>query len=87
MNYPRINKLGLKIIEEPYPHIPASVLNKALNDYGIDLDKFSEYFGINTVMMIEKGKYAGEAGIYPCDIELALDRMESGREMTDEEWD
>ena len=85
--YPYLEKLGLKIEQEPYPHIPAPVLLDALKEHGIDIDKFHEYFGVNTTLRIEKGKYAGKAGLYPCDIESALERMKTGREMTTEEWD
>jgi hypothetical protein len=46
------------------------VLDKALKNSGIDRDKFSEYFGMQT---------CHEGGLYPWDVEPVLERMMSGK--------
>ena len=87
MNYPNIEKLGIKIVQKPYPHIPASVLNKALKKHKLSMKKFDECFGVHTVLEIEDEKGGHEAGLYPWDCEQALNRMITGRIPTVEEWD
>ncbi len=70
MKYNRIEQLGIVITENPIEHIEFDVLDKALKNNGIDRDKFSEYFGMQT---------CHEGGLYPWDVESVLERMMSGK--------
>ena len=48
MTYKRIDQIGAVITESPIPHIKFDVLNESLEKSGLDLDKFIEYFGVQT---------------------------------------
>jgi len=70
MTYKRIDQIGAVITESPIPHIKFDVLNESLEKSGLDRDKFSQYFGVQTC-------YQG--GLYPWDVESVLERMMSGK--------
>jgi hypothetical protein len=70
MKYNRIDQLGIVITENQIEHIEFDVLDKALKNSGIDRDKFSEYFGMQT---------CHEGGLYPWDVEPVLERLMSGK--------
>ena len=67
--YPRCEQIGATIFLEPVPHIPRSKLLKCLEDAGLDIDKYSELYGIQTQCTY---------GPYPWDVEAVLERMMSG---------
>jgi hypothetical protein len=68
--YPRCEQIGATIFLEPVPHIPRSKLLKCLEDAGIDIDKYSELYGIQTQCTYSP---------YPWDVEAVLERMMSGK--------
>jgi len=70
VKYNRIDQLGIVITDNPIEHIEFDALDKALKNSGIDRDKFSEYFGMQTCY---------EKGLYPWDVEPVLERMMSGK--------
>jgi len=70
MKYNRLDQLGIVITESPIEHIEFDILDKALNKNGINRDKFSELFGIQTCY---------DKGLYPWDVEPVLERMMSGK--------
>lgn len=73
--YPNIKKLGLKIIKKPTSHIPSGELRAILSKNNMDVRVFNAYFGIHTCLKIEDGKYKGQNGLYPCDVENILAKM------------
>ena len=74
-DYPRLEKLGVKINMEPFPHVRNEELNDALKKAGMSVEKFSEYFGVQTCLMCDDGT----AGLYPWDCESTLERLISGK--------
>lgn len=66
MNYPLLTKLGVKIEKEPVAHIKRAELIAKLAKHKIDLEKFDEYFGVQTCFI---------DGPYPWDVEAVLERM------------
>lgn len=72
-SYPQINRLGLKIYNEPISHILSEDLTKAMSR--VDRKKFSEYFGIQTCLLRDDGK----SGLYLWDVEAILEKMYSGK--------
>ena len=65
-SYPKISTMGLKIYEEPYPHVLASDLRKVLTKER--QDKFQKLCSFKTVLHLDNG----EVGIYPWDVENLL---------------
>jgi hypothetical protein len=72
--YPNLIKLGVEIHNEPYPHIYWDDLDAALKKNNLDKEKFSKYFGAQTMILIN-----GKACPYPHDVEAVLERMKSGK--------
>ena len=72
-SYPHINRLGLKIYNEPISHILPDDLDKVMSK--ADRKKFSEYFGIQTMLLRDDMR----AGLYLWDVEAVLERMYSGK--------
>ena len=70
MTYKRIDQIGCVVTESPIPHIKYAALDEAIERAGLDREKFSEYFGVQTC-------YQG--GLYPWDVEDVLERMMSGK--------
>lgn len=70
MSYKRIEQIGCVVTESPIPHVKFDDLNEAINKAGLDREKFSEYFGIQT---------CHQDGLYPWDVESVLERMMSGK--------
>ena len=77
--YPRIKQLGMTVIEDPVQHVTWTDLDEKVIDGGLDREKFSDYFGVQTC-------YA--RGPYPWDVEAVLERMMSGQLTgTQKYWD
>jgi hypothetical protein len=77
--YPYIEKLGLKVVEEPIAHINRYKLIKALKKYRIT-KKFNEYFGTGQTQYVD--------GPYPYDVEAVLVRIfENKLTGTQKFWD
>ena len=72
--YPRIAQLGLTVYRNEYPHLDPIELDIALLRAKLDVDKFWELFGVQTMILID-----GRGCPYPCDVEAVLERMMSGR--------
>lgn len=68
--YPRLHQIGCNVKREPMDHVPWTELDAAINDAGLDRERFSELFGVQTC-------YA--RGPYPWDVEAVLVRMMSGQ--------
>ena len=68
--YPRINKLGLKVLyKKDMPYVDRKKLVTALRKHKI-VKKFSELFGIQTAFV---------EGPYAYDVEAVLERIYSGK--------
>lgn len=72
ISYHHINRLGLKIYNEPISHILSEDLTKAMSK--ADRKKFSEYFGIRTCFSVE-----GKVALYPWDVEGVLEEMDKNK--------
>ncbi len=68
--YPRLEQIGCNVKHEPMDHVPWTELDAAINDAGLDRERFSDLFGVQTC-------YAG--GVYAWDAEAVLERMMGGR--------
>jgi len=68
--YPRLEQIGCTINREPMDHVPWTELDAAIKDAGLDRERFSDLFGVQTC-------YAG--GVYAWDAEAVLERMMSGK--------
>jgi hypothetical protein len=68
--YPRINQLGVRIYKTPVAHVRSKELHAKLKRAGLDGDRFSDLFGVQTCY---------EKGPYPWDVEAVLERMMSGK--------
>ena len=68
--YPRCEQIGVTIIQEPVPHINRANLHECLLNDGLDLEEYSELYGVQT-------QYVD--GPYPRDVEAVLERMMSGK--------
>jgi hypothetical protein len=77
--YPRLQQIGCVVVTEPVEHIPWTELNDKLGLAGLDRERFSDLFGVQTC-------HAG--GPYPWDVEAVLERMMSGKLTgTQKYWD
>ena len=70
MTYKRIDQIGCVVTESPIQHIKFDALDEAISRAGLDREKFSEYFGVQTCY---------QDGFYPWDVEDVLERMMSGK--------
>jgi hypothetical protein len=68
--YPRCEQIGVTIIQEPVAHIKRANLHECLLNDGLDLEQYSELYGVQT-------QYVD--GPYPWDVEAVLERMMSGK--------
>ncbi len=74
--YPRIEALGLTVVEKPVAHVRREELNAALGDRR---EQFGKLFGIQTCLM---------EGPYAWDVESVLERMETGKLTgSQKDWD
>jgi len=65
-SYPKIASLGLKIYEDPYPHVLAVELRRVLTRE--QLDKYQKLRPYGTILKLD----SGEIGLYPWDVESIL---------------
>lgn len=68
--YPRCEQIGVTIVNEPVAHIKRANLHDCLLNHGLDLEEYSELYGVQT---------QSEYGPYPWDVEAVLERMMSGK--------
>jgi hypothetical protein len=73
-DYPRLSQIGVEVNFKPYPYVNPKDLNKAMLKNNLDINKFNELFGIQTMIVIN-----GKGCPYPWDVEAVLERMMSGR--------
>jgi hypothetical protein len=68
-HYPCIKKLGVKIYNDPYPHVKWTELHLKLEELDI-VKKFNEFYGCQTCC---------EGGPYAHDVEAVLERIKTGK--------
>lgn len=68
--YPRLHQIGCNVKREPMDHVPWTELDEAINGAGLNRERFSDLFGVQTC-------YAG--GVYAWDAEAVLERMMGGK--------
>ena len=77
--YPRLHQIGCNVKHEPCAHVPWTELDAALDEAGLNRERFGDLFGVQTC-------YAG--GVYAWDAEAVLERMMSGQLTgTQKHWD
>lgn len=81
--YPQIKKLGLNItVKSGIDCISSKEIDRVFNE--ADRKKFSEYFGVQTCILLDDGA----VGLYCWDVEAVLERMNSGKLIgTQKYWD
>ena len=78
-DYPRLEQIGCNVKHEPCAYVPWTELDAALDEAGLDRERFGDLFGTQTC-------YAG--GVYAWDAEAVLERMMSGQLTgTQKYWD
>jgi hypothetical protein len=65
-----LKEIGCNVNREPVDHVPWTELDAALDEAGLDRERFGDLFGTQTC-------FAG--GAYASDIEAVLERMMSGQ--------
>jgi hypothetical protein len=82
--YPRISELKIKVYNKPIDHVISGDVQVALLRNGLSVEKFHEFFGVQTCLLREDGK----RGLYSWDVESVLERMMSGKLIgTQKDWD
>lgn len=67
--YPHLHKLGIKIYNDPIPHVRQEDVNKVLTPK--QKIKFDNLFGAQTCTLLSDGM----VGLYPYDVEAVFMRM------------
>jgi hypothetical protein len=77
--YPRLHQIGCNVKHEPCAHVPWTELDAALDEAGLDRERFDDLFRVQTCDL---------SGPYPWDVEAVLERMMSGQLTgTQKYWD